>query len=573
MPFSRLPILSLRVATLGASLVTAALGCDAPAPMDAGGSDAGAEPDAGIDAGAPLPCDGAPGTYHEQSFLHDGEERYYFLYVPSTYRCEDAHAMWVDFHGSYGVVPGARPEEAYTHEDVVALAEELGMILVRPRSRPVNNFFWDGGGPADLADNQAFARELVADLMGRYHVDPDRIYASGYSSGSNMAASFLVDPASPFSGLAVFAGALWAPAPLRGRAYDDPPRVYLATGFRDLHRTYTDAMIAAMDTFPAERLFSRETDAGHVLDAWNYREAYHFFEGEGRPDPGVLASGWDDDLSAADGATILEAEVDPTGTLFISDARGRVCRRDADAWTTVYAAAPERPFASLAIGDTSGYVAALDSVFVRDGDSFTQATLPTAALGFAYHYAASGDATEGWIAGTTAYVTTDGGHTFTEIETQAYYSVQAIERAAGGTALAVGAYSFLGRRPAGGAFTPIAPPMADLWLNAAASLPGSASFAVAGAAGAIFVSADDALTFHAATSGTSEDLYAVDFADASVGAVGGAHGTVLVTQDGGETWTDASTGLDAMIADVAWLDATTLIAVGEGGAVLRLHVD
>jgi polyhydroxybutyrate depolymerase len=167
-------------------------------------STAADQPDAGLDGRPIVGCDAPLGTQHAQTLATgDGvEDRAYWLHVPASYRCESPAPLLVDFHGTSGDLP----EEAYQTDALVAFADAHGVIVVRPRSRSsafmgANIYRWDQN-PGDLARNVTFRHNLVADLEQRYAIDPARVYASGFSTGSNMTAQFLTDPASPFQGLA-----------------------------------------------------------------------------------------------------------------------------------------------------------------------------------------------------------------------------------------------------------------------------------------------------------------------------------------------------------------------------------
>lgn len=560
---------------VAATLVMTSSGCegdDEPGAVaeggtgGSGGSGGGAEGGAGGGGGEP-PCEGMSGTFAEQPFDMEGEGRVYFLHVPASYDCATAQSLVMDFHGAYG---GPEPELAYSHDQLVALSDELGFILVRPRARPSTMHWWDAT-PTDLDDNRAFARALVEDLAARYHVAPARRYATGYSSGSNMAASFLLDAESPFTGLGILSGALWSPDALSGVVWPEAPRLYVATGYRDLHRIYTDAMLATLTTYPEGRLWERETDAGHVLDIWTYRELWRFFETGNTPEEGTLAAGWQQDLAPPGAPTLLEAELDDEARLWVGDAEGTIHVREGANWTTTFTMTPARPISGLTIDGDGGVATGLDRFAARNGDTWgTVLDAPTPSDGYAFFWTTAGGDGEWLVAGSTAYSTGDAGESFVEVALGSYGGAQAMARADSGTTVAAGRFSFLARRAAGGPFVPKASPLPDRWLNAVAAT--ADAFWVAGERGALLRSTNDGQTFQAIATPTDEDLYAIDFYDDERGAAAGLHGVVLVTLDGGATWLDRSTGKDGFIGDLEWLAADTLTVVGEGGFIGRLTV-
>src|SRR5206468_166045 len=84
---------------------------------------------------------------------------------------------------------------------------------------------------------------------------------------------------------------------------------------------------------------------------------------------------------------------------------------------------------------------------------------------------------------------------------------------------------------------------------------------VGGDGGAAMTSADDGQTWTALQTGTTENLYAVAFADAQHGVAVGRRGTVIVTADGGATWTARPLGRDIYLGAAA-IDATTITIAG-----------
>jgi photosystem II stability/assembly factor-like uncharacterized protein len=138
-----------------------------------------------------------------------------------------------------------------------------------------------------------------------------------------------------------------------------------------------------------------------------------------------------------------------------------------------------------------------------------------------------------------------------------------------GTIFAVGAYDYLGRGDAGATeLVTMDHPSGSDWLNDVTSVVGG-SLWVVGDRGTILHSSDDGLTWESQDSATTEDLYAVAFADASTGAAVGRRGTVVVTRDGGATWESLPVGMDIYLGAAAFISPTELLVAGESGLVLR----
>jgi photosystem II stability/assembly factor-like uncharacterized protein/predicted esterase len=559
--------------------------------MDAG--DANDDGDAG-DA-SDIPCTGKPGTFHDQPFTSGGETRHYYLHVPSDYRCQDAWPMLVDFHGTgFSMNTTDTVEESWATDEMVAVADAEHFIVVRPRSRYKAEtggyvYQWDIN-PGDLGKNRAFAVALVQDIEQRYHVDPRRLYASGFSNGPAMATQFLADDPLFFHGFGLVAGGLNDPV-TRAHPFDaaTAPRVYDSTGYRDYMRPTLRSLVtfAGAQQLPADHLWIRESDTGHELYGWHFREMFGWMDRGERPPPGTLAKGWSRETFAG-AQSLIQLGRSPSGKWYATASDGAIWRRDAAGiWTqtatlesTDWTGQPFAPSLSDICFDAQGRGYAVgDGVFVTsaDGSSWTVAPkMPEfGAMQFGFTYATSiacgaSRVTAGgvWSSATSS----DAGHSWSAASMQAQGAaafVSAVRAAPSGTWLALGYWDYMGQSSDGVTYGAPNPPQQIQWYNDGASAPGG-KWWVVGEKGTIDSSSDDAASFTAQTAPLSlEDLYAVAFGDDGLrGMAVGAHGAAYVTTDGGATWTDASTGLDGFLGDVKWIDAHTLLVVGEHGTVL-----
>ena len=87
--------------------------------------------------------------------------------------------------------------------------------------------------------------------------------------------------------------------------------------------------------------------------------------------------------------------------------------------------------------------------------------------------------------------------------------------------------------------------------------------------GKIFCSEDGGHAWMLQSSGTTTDLYGVNFIDTLNGAAVGGHGTVLRTSDAGRHWRQVISGTDAKLIAVRYVTADTLYACGDGGSIIR----
>ena len=520
-------------------------------------------------------CEVARGTLRGQSLANgDGQEaRAYWLHVPASYDCAAPAPLLVDFHGTASDVP----EEAYQTPALVAFANAHGVIVARPRSRSsdfqgTQIYRWDQN-PGDLARNELFAKNLVADLATRYSIDPARVYASGFSSGSNMVAQFLGDAASPFVGLAPIAGGKWTQDPLPSLA--DGPRLYFATGYRDYLWPYARAMVTdvAAAALPDERVFVRRSGGGHDLYSWHFDELWQFLDARERPGIGAVTAPW---TAAAlpSPSDVLALALDGD-VLVAAGARGRVWRRDAAGAWSVELDRGTSDYTALCFGAAGrGFVGGSYSGAHRSGTTWAaDRSVPDfGMLGAGWvNGAACRDDGSTVVGGYwSAAITHDSGATYTRFNAPTGFGVDhqiagAVESPGGATVL-VGYYDFIGTAARGSTIANAVPHTRTTeWWNAATAVAGGRFWAV-GDAGAIVTSGNNGVTWTPQTSGTDENLYAVHFADALHGAAVGRRGAVVVTSDGGAHWSPRPLGKDVFLGAV-FVDAGTITIAGEDGLV------
>jgi predicted esterase/photosystem II stability/assembly factor-like uncharacterized protein len=554
-----------------------------------GGGTVASQPDLGNpDLLAPS-CSGQAGDQHSVAFESGGETRYYFLHVPAAYGCAEAWPLLVDFHGTGSGVATDPVEESWAFDEMIAAADAGGFLVVRPRSRSrdiggVNIFQWDING-GDQDRNRTFATELIADLETRYHIDPQRVYAAGFSNGPSQALEFLQNDPPLVHGYMVVEGGLNRAISTKKKLTAADGRIYVTVGYRDYIWSATRMLWSFLGShgFDMSNLWQREADTGHELYGWHYAEAFAWIDRGERPSSGTLASGWQRE-TMPDAASITAFARDPAG-LVHATATGGIYRRAADAtWTrtaTLPASTLPAHLESLCfLADGTGIAVGEAAVYgTTDGLSWSLAKPVTEThvdqgFGGAYINAVACSATTITAGGLwTAESSVDGGKTWASasmsVDTQGDQAfVAALRRSASGTWMASGYYDYLARSTDGITFTPLEGALTVQWWNDL--VPDDAGgWWVVGEKGAVQHSSDDGLTFAAVTVPTSEDLYAASFRDADRGILVGSHGAAYVTSDGGATWTDVSTGLDGYLGAATWIDANTVLVAGEHGTVLR----
>jgi polyhydroxybutyrate depolymerase len=160
-----------------------------------------------------------PGTTAKQSFAvspatNEGfTSRTYWVHVPTGYETSRPTALVLVFHGGGGTGIGMEAATGFS-----PFADQHQFLVVYPQGLPYAALgpgytTWAATGPLDSlangVDDLLFVSNLLDALQRQYCIDPQRIYATGFSAGGAMTA-FLT------CGLT---GRIAAFAPMSGNAY------------------------------------------------------------------------------------------------------------------------------------------------------------------------------------------------------------------------------------------------------------------------------------------------------------------------------------------------------------------
>lgn len=526
----------------------------------------------------------ATGTFHDQKLEMDGKERYYFLHVPKKYSCANPAPLFVDFHGTS---TGSRPEESYAQDELEALSETNGFILVRPRSlsseeKGTHVYRWDQN-EGDVERNVVFAEALVQEILSQYRIDPKRMYISGFSSGTNMAAQLLTGTSFTFGGFGLIGGGSWDDPELSTYS-TEAPWIYTLTGYRDYMfeylREFDEALAEA--NFPADQRMNREVHTGHDLYGWHYEEMWQWLDRGAAPKPGEVAEPWAVEMLPTT-ESLLALAKNPAGDVIATGSGGSFFRRDSASgvWTKVGQVTDDNSsYCTSLCFLPSGVGIAVGGMLVArtddGGATWTRGKdipeFQRDAFGSSYLNAVT-CAENGRIYGGgywTGVTSADGGKTWlgAEMNNDGYLAqVSGLARHAE-TVVSVGYYGYIGRSEGDGEFEAIGHPGKSQWFNGVAAADGG-NFWVVGEAGEILHSADDGKTWNRQITPKKVDLYAVSFRDAATGVAVGQSGTAFVTKDGGATWVHVPTGVDRYFGAISFVGATEAIIAGERGMVLR----
>ncbi len=126
------------------------------------------------------------GQVENGSFMFEGVERDYFVYLPSNYTPGDQWPLVFNLHGYT-----SNATEQYLYSGFTAVADTANFILCYPNGTPntvVQGNGWNVGFPfaTNTADDVGFLSALIDTLHTHYNINLDRVYSCGISNGGYM---------------------------------------------------------------------------------------------------------------------------------------------------------------------------------------------------------------------------------------------------------------------------------------------------------------------------------------------------------------------------------------------------
>lgn len=176
---------------------------------------------------------------HRLSIQFGGRVRTYLVHLPRNFDPARPSPVVVMLHGGGGKGEGAMKETGWDRK-----ADAEGFIAIFPDGTPVNPAraarfstnpqLWNDGsgrGPAVVreSDDVGFIRALLDDAISRYHADPRRLYATGFSNGASMTFRMAAELADRIAAAAPVSGHLYLKEPKPARAVP----LMLVTGTAD----------------------------------------------------------------------------------------------------------------------------------------------------------------------------------------------------------------------------------------------------------------------------------------------------------------------------------------------------
>ncbi len=134
--------------------------------------------------------------------------RYYAL-PPAGWDGRSALPMALHFHGWTG-----SPAQYYNSEEVTGAFSDAGILLLLPEgidgTWTVDNMGLEGSDRDELA----FVAQVMDDAARRWPIDPERVYASGFSLGASLAHTVACEQGGDrFTAVSPMSGGFWEPLP------------------------------------------------------------------------------------------------------------------------------------------------------------------------------------------------------------------------------------------------------------------------------------------------------------------------------------------------------------------------
>ena len=183
------------------------------------------------------------------------------------------------------------------------------------------------------------------------------------------------------------------------------------------------------------------------------------------------------------------------------------------------------------------------------------------------------DPATAWVAANDGYVrtTTDGGLTWTTVDTAAAVDFRGIDAPTSSTLYMSGWGRHVQKSSDGGASWTVSHQDADsaTYFAVAADPTDGTNAVFLDGEGAITRTTDAGASLASVASPVTEPIFDAQFATANAGWAVGDQGTIIATTDGGATWTVQPSGTTARLNGVWAETATHAYAAGEGGTILR----
>ena len=175
-------------------------------------------------AASTMPTKMRPGD-HTLVLTHHGLKRHYVVHVPPGYDGKTTVPVVIMFHGGGGKARGAMQEAGWS-----AKADKENFLVVYPEGVPrdpsrrgsflANPQSWNDGSQRAIVaaslkniDDVGFVNAMLDDLATKFRIDPQRLYATGFSNGASMTFRVGRELSARLAAIAPVAGSDWLEQP------------------------------------------------------------------------------------------------------------------------------------------------------------------------------------------------------------------------------------------------------------------------------------------------------------------------------------------------------------------------
>lgn len=167
-------------------------------------------------------------------------DRSYILHIPPNYNNSTSVPLVIVLHGGGGSAEDIEKVTGFSKK-----ADEEGFIVVYPQGvgGTWNANYCCGQAMANNVDDVGFILKVISDVETRQKIDPNRIYATGFSNGAMMSYRLASEASNTFAAIGVVSGSIGGKTsensiPYLPKTPSQPVSVIVFHGTEDQHVLY-----------------------------------------------------------------------------------------------------------------------------------------------------------------------------------------------------------------------------------------------------------------------------------------------------------------------------------------------
>jgi len=146
-----------------------------------------------------------------RTIVRGSDTREYIIHIPRSYNTNNPTPLIINFHGFGGTAADFIKESGSGSNGLNAVADNNNFLVAYPQGveRSKGDAEWDPGdnGSTNINDNDIyFTEQLIAEISTEFNVDPNKVYATGYSNGGMMAYGLACKKADKIAAVGIMSG-------------------------------------------------------------------------------------------------------------------------------------------------------------------------------------------------------------------------------------------------------------------------------------------------------------------------------------------------------------------------------